>query len=73
MSLCYFRDRPAAIPVSVKSIDDTSNFDDFPDIDLKWRKSFMQHCQDSVTTSVTNLLSFLCFIPDVSVISVLVI
>ena len=27
--------RPAAIPVEVKSIDDTSNFDDFPDVDLK--------------------------------------
>lgn len=33
-----YRDRPAAIPVEVKSIDDTSNFDEFPDIDLKWRK-----------------------------------
>lgn len=32
------RDRPAAITVEVKSIDDTSNFDEFPDIDLKWRK-----------------------------------
>ena len=29
------RDRPAAIPVEVKSIDDTSNFDEFPDVDLK--------------------------------------
>lgn len=32
----HIRDRPAAIPVEVKSIDDTSNFDDFPEIDLKW-------------------------------------
>lgn len=31
----HIRDRPAAIPVQVKSIDDTSNFDDFPDVDLK--------------------------------------
>lgn len=31
----YYRERPAAIPVEVKSIDDTSNFDDFPDVDLK--------------------------------------
>lgn len=31
----HIRERPAAIPVSVKSIDDTSNFDDFPDVDLK--------------------------------------
>lgn len=32
------RERPAAIPVEVKSIDDTSNFDDFPDVELKIRE-----------------------------------
>lgn len=32
----HIRDRPAAIPVEVKSIDDTSNFDEFPDVDLNW-------------------------------------
>ena len=31
----HIRERPAAIAVTVKSIDDTSNFDDFPDVDLK--------------------------------------
>jgi len=31
----HIRERPAAIPVQVKSIDDTSNFDDFPDVALK--------------------------------------
>jgi len=31
----YIRERPPAIPVFIKSIDDTSNFDDFPDVDLK--------------------------------------
>jgi hypothetical protein len=31
----HIRDRPAAISVVVKSIDDTSNFDTFPDVDLK--------------------------------------
>jgi len=31
----HVRDRPAAIPLQVKSIDDTSNFDDFPEVDLK--------------------------------------
>jgi hypothetical protein len=36
----HIRERPAAIPVTVKSIDDTSNFDDFPDVDLKIRKCF---------------------------------
>lgn len=36
----HIRERPAAIPVEVKSIDDTSNFDDFPDVDLEIRKLF---------------------------------
>ncbi|CAF0811170.1 unnamed protein product [Didymodactylos carnosus] len=31
----HVRDRPAAYQPEVKSIDDTSNFDDFPDVDLK--------------------------------------
>jgi len=31
----HIRERPAAIPVEVKSIDDTSNFDEFPEVDLK--------------------------------------
>jgi len=36
--MSVIRDRPAAIQIEVKSIDDTSNFDEFPDIDLKWRE-----------------------------------
>lgn len=31
----HIRERPAAIPLQIKSIDDTSNFDEFPDVDLK--------------------------------------
>ena len=31
----HIRERPAAIPIHVESIDDTSNFDEFPDVDLK--------------------------------------
>jgi len=31
----HIRERPAAIPMHIKSIDDTSNFDEFPDVDLK--------------------------------------
>lgn len=31
----HIRERPAAIRIQVKSIDDTSNFDEFPDVDLK--------------------------------------
>ncbi|PAA48557.1 hypothetical protein BOX15_Mlig012365g2 [Macrostomum lignano] len=32
----HLRERPAAITVNIKAIDDTSNFDQFPDADLKW-------------------------------------
>ena len=35
----HIRERPAAIPVQVSSIDDTSNFDDFPDVALKIGKT----------------------------------
>lgn len=34
----HIRERPAAIPVQVKSIDDTSNFDEFPDVKLEIRE-----------------------------------
>lgn len=34
----HIRERPAAIPVNIRSIDDTSNFDEFPNADLSWRK-----------------------------------
>ena len=37
----HIRERPAAINLSVKSIDDTSNFDDFPEVDLKIREFFI--------------------------------
>ncbi|KAK2503055.1 hypothetical protein MC885_006292 [Smutsia gigantea] len=30
----HVRERPAAIPIEIKSIDDTSNFDDFPESDI---------------------------------------
>lgn len=36
----HIRERPAAIPVQVKSIDDTSNFDDFPDVKLEIREYY---------------------------------
>ena len=31
----HIRERPAAIPVQVSAIDDTSNFDDFPDVPVQ--------------------------------------
>lgn len=39
----HIRERPAAIPVQVKSIDDTSNFDDFPDVKLEIREYIVPH------------------------------
>lgn len=33
-SIPFYRERPAAIPIEIKSIDDTSNFDDFPESDI---------------------------------------
>ena len=32
------RDRPAAFPVNVTSIDDTKNFDEFPEVELNFSK-----------------------------------
>merc|ERR1712218_548054 len=32
----HIRERPAAIPVTVRSIDDTSTFDEFPDVELRF-------------------------------------
>ena len=34
----HIRDRPVAFPVTIKSIDDTDNFDEFPDVELKFSK-----------------------------------
>lgn len=48
----HIRERPAAIPVEVRSIDDTSNFDDFPDVSLEIRTylqcgvNYHQPCAD---------------------------
>lgn len=49
----HIRERPAAIPVEVRSIDDTSNFDDFPDVSLEIRKFFL---------SVSHSLGYLLYI-----------
>ena len=36
----HIRERPAAIPVQVRSIDDTSNFDEFPDVPVQIGKLY---------------------------------
>lgn len=38
----HIRDRPAAIPINVKHMADTSNFDDFEELDEQRR--CMSHC-----------------------------
>jgi len=35
----HIRERPAAFPVNIKSIDDTANFDEFPEVELKFKPS----------------------------------
>lgn len=49
----HIRERPAAIPVEVKSIDDTSNFDDFPEVDLKIREHLI-----IIATTILVILVF---------------
>jgi len=46
------RERPAAIPVQVKSIDDTSYFDTFPEValDIKPQQQHMEHTTDTGST-----------------------
>lgn len=51
----FFSERPAAIPVEVKSIDDTSNFDDFPDVELKIRMFI------ALVVYYIQILSMFCF------------
>lgn len=38
--LFVIRDRPAAFPVNVTAIDDTKNFDEFPEVELNFSKFF---------------------------------
>ena len=40
----HIRERPAATPVTVRSIDDTSNFDEFPDVELKFSEYSLISC-----------------------------
>ena len=61
------RERPAAIPVKLKSMDDTSNFDEFPDVDLKWRKS-TKASKSLLENSVKNLFPWISAIFMISVV-----
>ncbi|VDQ09913.1 unnamed protein product [Trichobilharzia regenti] len=57
----HIRERPAAIPVNIRSIDDTSNFDEFPNADLSWRKSFDLICIRLDILCLYFFLNELCF------------
>ena len=52
----HIRERPAAIPVTVKSIDDTDNFDEFPDVELKFSKFSFTILALSLGRNLRNLL-----------------
>lgn len=55
----HIRERPAAIPVEVRSIDDTSNFDDFPDVSLEIRKLIKQS-KYIRTILILTIFHFIC-------------
>lgn len=52
------RERPAAIAVEVRSIDDTSNFDEFPDVSLEIREYFVGLFRFFEIASETELYRF---------------
>ncbi|ELU05124.1 hypothetical protein CAPTEDRAFT_164045 [Capitella teleta] len=55
----HIRDRPSAIAIDIKSIDDTSNFDEFPDVDLKWPTQAPAEADASKSSTATGDLVFL--------------
>lgn len=57
----HIRERPAAIPVEVRSIDDTSNFDEFPDVSLEIRKCGCVPIVSNAVAIVSTENSFICF------------
>lgn len=59
----HIRERPAAIPVEVQSIDDTSNFDDFPDVTLEIREFFLVKAFEVKLFLKKNLFSFTASAP----------
>ncbi|XP_010129492.1 PREDICTED: serine/threonine-protein kinase 38-like [Buceros rhinoceros silvestris] len=53
----HIRERPAAIPIEIKSIDDTSNFDEFPESDI---------LQPGETAIVNSEFLSICDMPEYS-------
>ena len=58
----HIRERPAATPVQVKSIDDTSNFDDFPEVALQIGRTLGQS-QLKLRTGLSFLLDIFLLQP----------
>jgi hypothetical protein len=54
----HIRERPAAIAVEVRSIDDTSNFDEFPDVKLEIRKWLLNLF---IKVNKSDLVALFCF------------
>lgn len=58
----HIRERPAAIPVEVRSIDDTSNFDEFPDVSLEIRKCYFYFLITIIFNPTTKIELHLKFV-----------
>lgn len=58
------RERPAAIPIEIKSIDDTSNFDEFPESDIlqPGESTIVNSTSPSLTCQNTAQMPLLLFI-----------
>ena len=66
----HIRERPAAIPVTVRSIDDTSNFDEFPDVEKEEKEEEMPRMRKRYTSSPRATPAVLVFSPAVTPISI---
>ncbi|KAG2459943.1 ST38L kinase, partial [Polypterus senegalus] len=53
----HIRERPAAISIEIKSIDDTSNFDEFPESDILQPEDQLVFGSQGPTTSFSSLIS----------------
>ena len=50
----HIRERPSAIPIEVKSIDDTSNFDTIPDVELQIPRPAKDHAEPALANNNAN-------------------
>ena len=64
MDWCNLRDRPAAITVNVASIDDTSYFDSFPDVNIDISKTIMKNA--TIISESGKILDYKCLFSEPS-------